>query len=88
MMKLEFKSAAIGFLSATTLLACLATSNQPESEVGRYQFIGDDPWEPQKLCFDTKLGAVVPTEMIISETPTRVDEYFKASDAVGATTND
>jgi hypothetical protein len=36
MTKLDFKSAAIGFLSATTLVACVASSQPPTPDVGRY----------------------------------------------------
>ena len=36
MMKLALKSAAIGFLSAKTLVACVAASSTSSNETGRY----------------------------------------------------
>jgi hypothetical protein len=40
MTKLDFKSAAIGFLSAATLMACVAGSQPPKPDVGRYVPLG------------------------------------------------
>ncbi len=60
MTKLDFKSAAIGFLSATTLVACVAATSSG-SQVGRYEYIAGygDSWN----CLDTKTGLIYFTDM-------------------------
>ena len=60
MTKLDFKSAAIGFLSATTLVACVAATSS-KSEVGRYEYISEygDYW----ICLDSKTGLIYFTNM-------------------------
>ena len=54
MTKLDFKSAAIGFLSATTLVACVAASGSSNNQTGPYRLIVDG--KGLLKTFDTRTG--------------------------------
>lgn len=53
MTKLDFKSAAIGFLSATTLVACVVASGSFNNETGPYRAVLT---KGGLVTFDTRTG--------------------------------